>query len=138
MSEADNVAVLKEAYRRWHDSRGGSADYFMSICAENVKFGSLAQGASAMAFATQYNSRQVLHGYFDGLRADWEMIHYTAEQYVAQGDAVFMRGSCAWRHRRTGKIVDTPKADFWRFENGKAVEFFEYFDTARAFAAASD
>jgi uncharacterized protein len=72
------------------------------------------------------------------LRADWEMIHYTVDRFVAQSDAVFMRGSTAWRHRRTGKIVDTPKVDFWRFENGKAIEFFEYFDTARAFAAATD
>ena len=47
MSEVENVAVLKEAYRRWHDSRGVSADYWLSICDENVKFGSLAQGAAA-------------------------------------------------------------------------------------------
>ena len=46
------------------------------------------------------------------------MIHYTVDEFVAQGDAVFMRGSTAWRNRRTGKTVDTPKVDFWRFENG--------------------
>ena len=34
--EANNVAVLTEAYRRWHDSRGGSVDHWMSICAENI------------------------------------------------------------------------------------------------------
>ena len=31
----------------------------------------------------------------------------------------------------TGKIVETPKVDFWRFRDGKAVEFYEYYDTAR-------
>src|SRR5262245_31047557 len=87
-----------------------------------------------MTFAAHYNNREVLRGYFDGLRADWEMIHYTVDRFAAQGDAVFMR---AWRHGRTGKTCDTPKVDFWRFENGKAVEFFEYFDTAREFAAAT-
>ena len=123
MSESENVAILKEAYRRWHDSRGGSADDWLSICDENVKFGSLAQGAAAMAFATQYNSRQVLHGYFDGLRADWEMIHSTVDRFVAQGDAVFVRGSCAWRHRRTGKSVDTPKADWIRLDEIRLAAF---------------
>ena len=29
--EANNVAVLTEAYRRWHDSRGSSVDHWMSI-----------------------------------------------------------------------------------------------------------
>jgi ketosteroid isomerase-like protein len=33
--------------------------------------------------------------------------------------------------------VDTPKIDFWRFRDGKVVEFYEYYDTARVFAAAS-
>jgi uncharacterized protein len=31
--------------------------------------------------------------------------------------------------------VQTPKADSWRFANGKAVEFYEYFDTAQVHAA---
>ena len=44
--EANNVAVLTEAYRRWHDSRGASVDHWMSICAENIAFGSLIQGAA--------------------------------------------------------------------------------------------
>jgi len=48
-----------------------------------------------------------------------------------------MRGSTAWRHKRTGKVADTPKVDFWRFRDGKAVEFYEYYDTAAVFAAAS-
>ena len=33
--------------------------------------------------------------------------------------------------------VDTPKVDFWRFKDGKAVEFYDYYATARVFAAAS-
>jgi ketosteroid isomerase-like protein len=30
----------------------------------------------------------------------------------------------------------TPKADFWTFRNGKAVEFHEFYDTAALIAAA--
>lgn len=137
MSEADNVAVLKDAYRDWHDSRGGSVDHFLSICDDSIKFGSLAQAAPAIAFAGNYSNRLALRGYFDGLLGDWAMIHYTVDEFVAQGDTVFMRGSCAWRNKRTGKAVDTPKVDFWRFRNGKAIEFYEYFDTARVIAAAT-
>ena len=136
-NEAGNVAILKDAYQRWHDSRGGSVDHWMSICTDDINFGSLAQAAPEMRFATSYSNRDALRGYFNGLTSEWEMVHYTVNEYVAQGDTVFMRGSTAWKNKKTGRTVDTPKADFWRFKDGKAVEFYEYYDTARVFAAAT-
>ena len=39
-----------------------------------------------MAFTTPYNSKQALKAYFAGLLAGWEMIHYTADEYIAQDD----------------------------------------------------
>jgi len=89
-----------------------------------------------VAFLTTYDNREALRGYFNALLADWSMIRYTIDEYVAQGDAVFARGSCAWTHKRTGRSVETPKVDFWRFRDGKAIEFYEYYDTASVFAAA--
>ena len=136
-NEASNVDILKDAYARWHATKGGSVDHWMSIVADDVQFGSLAQGAPPVTFARNYSSREELRGYFDGLLSNWEMIHNTVDDYVAQGECVFARGSTAWRNRGTSKVVDTPKADFWRFRNGKVVEFYEYYDTARLLAAAS-
>ena len=134
--EARNVAVLTEAYRRWNDSRGGSVDHWMSICADNISFGSLIQGAAPqVAYMTGYTARDELGRYFEGLARDWEMIEYKVNHLVAQQDRVVMLGHCAWRHKQTGKVVSTPKADSWRFANGKAVEYYEYFDTAQVYAA---
>ena len=65
------------------------------------------------------------------------MVHYTIDEYVAQGDAVVARGSTAWTNKKTGKPAETPKVDFWRFKDGKAVEFYEYFDYGRVAAAAT-
>jgi ketosteroid isomerase-like protein len=65
------------------------------------------------------------------------MIYYKVDEFIADGDAVVARGSCAWTNKRTGKRAETPKVDFWRFKDGKAVEFYEYFDTAAAAAAAA-
>ena len=135
--EAANVAILKEAYRRWHDSRGGSVDHWMSICDENIKFGSLAQGATGVEYFTAYRARDELKKYFNGLLRDWEMIEYRTDEFVAQGDRVVMIGHCSWRAMAGGKVVSTPKADVWRFANGKAVEFYEFFDTAQVVAAMS-
>ena len=72
---------------------------------------------------------------FAGLERDWQMIEFAAEHFVAQDDRVVMLGRCAWRYKKTGKVAWTHKADSWRFANGKAVEFFEYYDTAQVHAA---
>ncbi len=64
------------------------------------------------------------------------MIHYKTDHFIAEGDNIAVRGSTAWRNRKTGKVCDTPKADFWTFRDGKVVEFHEYYDTAALIAAA--
>jgi len=133
---AENVRALTKAYTLWHETRGGSVDHWMTLIHDDIQFGSLARGAPEMSFTTPYSNSHALRGYFQGLLAEWDMIHFTVDEFVAEDDAAVMRGHCAWRHKRTGKEVDTPKVDFWRFRDGKAVEFYEYFDTARAFAAA--
>lgn len=129
--EARNVAILTEAYRRWSDSRGASAGHWMSICDPNIRFGSIAEPLQAVAYMADYRSRDELGQYFAGLTRDWEMIEYRVDHFVAQGDRVVMLGHCSWRAKQNGKVVATPKADSWRFADGKAVEFYEYFDTAQ-------
>jgi uncharacterized protein len=134
---SDNVDMLKQAYAYWENSRGLKADRWMDLCDDDIQFGSLAQGAARVHFLTAYDNRQALANYFAGITADWEMVHFTVGEFVAQDDKVVMRGTMAWRNKHTGKTVETPKVDFWRFRDGKAVEFYEYYDTARVLAAAN-
>lgn len=136
MSDAEhNVTLLKQAYKSWNDTQGGSVDEWMKICSDHIKFGSLAQGPAGANYLTAYNSRDALKEYFGGLQRDWQMIEYVAEDFVAQGDRVIMLGRCSWRYKKTGKVVETKKAASWRFANGKAVEYFEFYDTAGVLAA---
>ncbi len=136
-NEAANVAILKEGYRRWHETRGGSIDYWVGIAAESIRFDSIPRGSAPLVFAKHYSNRENLRGYFEGLLADWTMVHYTIDDYFAQGEVVIARGAAAWTNKKTGKTAETPKVDFWRFRDGKAVEFHEYFDTAQMAAAAT-
>lgn len=135
--ESHNVELLKHAYSRWSETRGGSVDDWLAICADRMAFGSLAHGAAPTPYLTAYRTRNELKDYFDGLARDWEMMEYTVDHFTAQDDRVVMVGRCAWRHRKTDKVVWTPKADVWRFADGKAVEFFEFYDTAQVLAAAA-
>jgi ketosteroid isomerase-like protein len=136
-NEAANVQILKDAYRDWSESKGGSVEQLLGICDPHIRWGSVPRGAAPLAFAKQYESREGMREYFGGLLNDWEMVSYTIDEYVAQGDAVVARGATAWTNKNTGKVATTPKVDFWRFRDGKAIEFYEYFDTAAVAAAAT-
>jgi ketosteroid isomerase-like protein len=140
MSEkARNVEILKEAYRRWFETRGHNADDWLAICAETIRFGSLARGNEPNAsFLTDYHGRDALRGYFEGLTADWEMLEYRVDHFVADGDRVVMIGHCTWRYKKNGIVVATPKLDTWRFADGKAIEYFEFYDTAQVHAAVAE
>jgi ketosteroid isomerase-like protein len=129
--ESRNVEILKLAYSRWSDSRGKDVDAWMSICADGIAFGTIAQREQAVPYMAAYSQRDQLRQYFDGINRDWEMIEYVPEHFVAQGDRVVMLGRCAWRAKANGQVVSTPKADSFRLRDGKIVEYFEYFDTAQ-------
>jgi uncharacterized protein len=136
ISESENVAILKEAYRRWHESKAGSVDHWLSIMSNDIKFRSLAAGAIEMQFTKPSANKNEVEAYFTGLISDWEMIHYHVDEYIAQGDRVVALSHVSFKHKKTGKILETPKADVHRFRDGKICEFFEFYDTANAIAAA--
>jgi len=135
-SPSDNVEKLKAGYRQWHESKGGSVKAWLDLMVDDVKCYSLAGGAPGAEFTAAINSKKDFERYFKDLLADWEMVHYTTDHFIVEDDSVAVRGSTAWRNRKTGKVVDTPKADFWTFRDGKVVEFHEFYDTAALIAAA--
>ena len=136
-AETDNVAVLKDAYQGWHDTKASSVDHWLSLMTDDVKFRSLAAGAQTMEFTRTSRSKQEVKNYFAGLSADWQMIYYRIDEYIAQADRVVALASCSFKHKKTGKILDTPKVDFHKFRGGKICEFFEFYDTAQAIAVAT-
>jgi len=130
--ESKNVEILKDAYQRWHDSKAGSVDHWLSLMSDDVKFRSLAEGAKTMEFTRTSTCKDDVKRYFAGLSADWEMIYYRIDEYIAQGDRIVALGHVSFKNKRTGKVLETPKADFHRFRDGKICEFFEFYDTAQA------
>ena len=65
------------------------------------------------------------------------MIYYRVDEYIAQGDRVVALGQVSFKHKKTGKTLATPKADFHKFRDGKISEFFEFYDTAGAIEKAT-
>jgi ketosteroid isomerase-like protein len=135
-TSSDNVARLKSVYGQWHESKGASVQAWLDVMADDVRCYSLAAGAPSAEFTAPISSKKDFERYFKGLLDDWEMIHYTTDEFVAEGDRVAVLGSTAWRNRKTGRAVDTAKADFWTFRDGRVVEFHELYDTAALLAGA--
>ena len=136
MSADENVAVLKDAYRRWHETLGGSAHHWLDVMTDDVRFRSLTDGVETMEFTRPSSCKDDVRRYFSGLAEDWKMNFYRVEEYIAQGDRVVVLSHVSFEHKKTGKTLETLKADFFRFRGGKICDFFEFFDTAGAIDAA--
>ena len=48
--EDDNVAILKEAYRRWRESGADTVEHWLDLMTDDIDFRSLAGGARGMEF----------------------------------------------------------------------------------------
>lgn len=125
-----NVAVLQHSYSLWNSDKAAGFGYWLDLLADDVCFRSLAGGRTGAEFTRDCNSKAEVVRYFEGLTSEWEMVHFTPVEFIAQNNRVAMRGRTAWKNRRNGKTISTPKADFFRFRDGRIVEFFEFYDTA--------
>lgn len=134
---SSNKATLTHIYRRWHDSKGAALDELIGIFDRSILFSSLAEGATPAAFTALAIGPEQLRGYFDGLLSGWSMNFYRVDTMIAEDDRVAVVGATSWTNKSTGKTVETRKVDIWRFENGRATEFHEYYDTAKLYAAAT-
>jgi ketosteroid isomerase-like protein len=105
------VARLAEAYRQWRDTRGMSPDLFLDLMADGIEMRSVLEPALPDDLAAHHKSHGEAREYFAVLLRDWEMIGFPQEKIVADGDTIVWIGRCAWRHRRTGQEIDTPKVD---------------------------
>lgn len=131
---ANNVRNLRKLYAQWDKTKGGSADAILDILAPNVLWGSLSAGVDPIAFSKTRKSREEVGEYFRGLAEAFEMNYYKVKEYVAGGAYVLVLSDISFTNKKTGKTFVSPKADLWRFNRGKATEFYEYFDTAAVMA----
>ena len=81
-------------------------------------------------------SREDTMNYFRELLDNWEMIA-SRPRRSSRTATPWCGSRCHWRNKHDGKELNTPKIDVWTFRNGKAVRFFEMFDSLGFARAAS-
>ncbi len=138
MAEHSNIERLRTAYQEWNDSKGASVDTWLALCAENIQFISSAMGRQGMSFTKPCNCMNDVRAYFEGLAKDWEMDHFSFNNFIGEGDMIVAHGSCGWTHRRSGRKFDILKADVWTFRDGKAIRIIEHYDSAPILEAVAE
>lgn len=130
-----NIAKLRRAYQLWNDTRGGSVDEWTKLFADDVVLhppGGLDAGSG---FFQKCCGKVATDAYFSSLAAEWELVYFIPEEFIADGDRVVVLSRVAFRSRVTGKTAESYKADVYRFRDGAIAEFRDFFDTAGALAA---
>jgi uncharacterized protein len=131
----DHVKRLRHAYQQWNDTRGGSVETWLELFADDVVMRPVSSNTGEHEFAKNLQGKADAGRYLAGLMTLWEMIHFTPEQFIADGERVVVVSRVAFKSRATGKVAETSKADIFQFREGKVVEVMEFFDTAAALAA---
>jgi len=131
------IEELKLAYAKWRETKGGNLDQVLGLFDDQIEMHSVLEPNVSHELARVQRSREDTKNYFRELLDNWEMIDFPTEKIVGDGDTVVWIGRCHWRNKHDGKEIDAPKIDVWTFQGGKAVRFFEMFDSLGFARAAS-
>lgn len=123
------IDALKTAYRTWDKTKGKSIDTWLDFIRYPCDFRSLANGLRGLPWTKTHMTRVGVRSYLGGLTGDFTMRWFKVDRYICQGDTIVAIGATEWRNNATGIVGKTPKVDVWRVKDGKAVAFFEYYDT---------
>lgn len=126
---------IKAAYKAWHDTRGGSIETWKALMADDIAFGTM-DPLPALPGAGDRKSRDEVGEYLSGVLVDWDLVHFTPQKFVVDGDSVAVFGRCAYRNKATGKVADFRIAHLWEMNGGRIARLVEIFDTATAARAA--
>ena len=66
---ARNKELLRGAYARWQETKGGSVDDWMKLLADDITFGSIAEGLAPATFTARCAARSGSRGSSRGCRA---------------------------------------------------------------------
>ena len=107
----------------------GQIAELMKLLSDDIEFRCNAP-ISVLPFAGERKGREAVLEYFAALEKDWTMESYDVQEVIAQGDRVVALSNICFRNNKTGKLLESRKADVIRVREGQVVAFEEFFDSA--------
>lgn len=127
----EKVAKIASAYRCYTGSKGKDCDAWFRVISDDLVIRSIGEGRPGMAFSAERHGKKEFEEYLAEVQAEWQMESFEVRSVIAQGDWVVSLADTAWVNLKTGKRVESPKADFFRFEGEHVVEIVEFYDTQK-------
>ena len=119
----EKMAAVYAAYSK------GDPEPFYDLIADNavIRF---AAPPESFAFARTYNGPAGARDAITAIVNEFQWLTYSNNELIADGNLVVGINGGRIRHLESGREAALCLGDFVRFENGKIVEFVEFFDTA--------
>lgn len=121
----ENRSRIEDTYRAYEK---GDPQPLLSLLAEDVTYNSVAKHDD-LSFAGPWSGRAAFEANIARIADDYELIHFTVNNIIAQNDLVALHAQVEFTNRRTGKPARSEKLDIHHMFNGKITEFNEFFDT---------
>ena len=124
---ADNEAITKKMYE---DFAKGDVPAVLAVLDGDIRWFE-AEGNPLWQGSPAIGPQQVVEQVFMRLAQDYDGFTITVNRMVGLGDTVLMEGRYTGSGRASGRPLDAQVAHVWDFEDGKAVRFQQYVDTAQ-------
>jgi ketosteroid isomerase-like protein len=132
-----NLKRVKHMHKVWNSSKGRDLQPLLDIIDDDFRIANVKPDTTGLTFMVTRSGKQEAIDFFQSIFEEWTMVYYRPEHYVAEGDNVAMFGMCKYIHNGTKNAAECRIANLWRFQNGKAIELIEVFDSAAAVLAAT-
>ena len=130
MSVEDNVALMRSLYEAY--GRRNPAPLFENL-SEAVQFHFVAH-PDHFTFAGSHTGKDGVQRALELIAQEYDWLVYQARDFIAEGDRVVALTDGVIQHRASGKELPMRMVDIIRIEDGRIVEFTEFFDSAAMLA----
>ncbi|MGO9485948.1 MAG: nuclear transport factor 2 family protein [Rhodomicrobium sp.] len=129
---ASNIEATKNAYELF--KRGDIPTLIKDYIDDNCTW--VAPGPKdILPWAGEFKGKQEIANFFMQVAQNLDFTEFAPRDMIEQGDTVVVIGMSSARAKKTGKTVNSDWVHVFRFDQGKAVFFQEYTDTAAAVLA---
>jgi ketosteroid isomerase-like protein len=125
---AESAETLRRAGEIYAEYMRGNRAFALDALADDVTWISVA-GAD-LPWGGTWRGRAGVEAYFASLDRLVAITGYEVERMIAQGDWVVVLARGTGRFHPTGEVITLSKADVLRLQDGRIVEFREYYDSA--------
>jgi ketosteroid isomerase-like protein len=120
-----NLEIIKQAYA---DFSQGNIPGILDALNDNIEW-ELPKSAH-VDFAGVFKGKEQVLNFFQHVAAQNDFTEFSTDTFIADGDHVVVLGHLTASAKPSGKISSNKWAHYWLLKDGKAVNHYEYADTA--------